>query len=124
VSGLDVEKQVSAPRKILMMEQSPITSRIPFSGEAGNQVRPLSSSEPKGGLHSRSSPEIEPIENMSLSGTMDAQMVNAPPGPQHQQSVSLGNSAVQQPKVQTAFIHKLYKYCPSPESLPYPCSES
>ncbi|KAF8246236.1 hypothetical protein K440DRAFT_553861 [Wilcoxina mikolae CBS 423.85] len=36
-------------------------------------------------------------------------MVNAPPGPQQQQSLSLGNSSgVQQPKVQTAFIHKLY----------------
>ncbi|KAI5848172.1 HSF-type DNA-binding-domain-containing protein [Tricharina praecox] len=45
---------------------------------------------------------------MSLTATMDAQMGNAPPGPQHSQSVSLGSSAVQQPKVQTAFIHKLY----------------
>lgn len=53
----------------------------------------------------RNSPDIEPIENMSLSSSMDTHMSNAPPGPQQQ---SLGTGAVQQPKVQTAFIHKLY----------------
>jgi hypothetical protein len=92
------------------MEQSQTNSRTPFSGEPGNQVRPLSSSESKAG-NPRSSPEIEPIENMSLSSALDTHMVNTPPGPQQQQSLSLGNaSSVQQPKVQTAFIHKLYKY--------------
>jgi hypothetical protein len=94
-----------------MMDQTQTNSRTPFSGEPGNALRPLSTQEPKAG-NQRSSPEIEPIENMSLS-TMDTHMANAPPGPTpQQQSLSLGNSTgvQQQPKVQTAFIHKLYKY--------------
>lgn len=102
-----------------MMEQSQTNSRTPFSGEPGNQVRPLASTteatvvEPP---KQRSSPETGPIENMSLSATMDTHMANVPSGPQQQpqhqqQSMSLGGSSgVQQPKVQTAFIHKLYKY--------------
>ena len=50
------------------------------------------------------SPEIEVIENMNLATNADTQMGNAPPSA----SVSITGS-IQQPKVQTAFIHKLYK---------------
>jgi len=98
-----------------MTELRSITSRAPSSPEAGSRVPALSSSKPKGGVHSRSSSKIGPIESTSLSGTMDAQIVNAPLGPQHQQAVPLRKSAVQQPKVQVAFTYKLYEYCPLPE---------
>ena len=50
------------------------------------------------------SPEIEAVENMNLATNTDTQMSNAAPPV----SVSIAGS-IQQPKVQTAFIHKLYK---------------
>jgi len=80
-------------------------SRNPFSGEPGQPAQSLS--EPK--TDNTSSPEMDPVEGMSMSASMDTPMGNAPnSGP----GLGLGGAAggVQQPKVQTAFIHKLYKY--------------
>lgn len=77
--------------------------RTPFSGEAGQQIPPLNTSESKTG--NTSSPEME---GMSLSNSMDTPMGNAP---NSGSGLGLGGAGgVQQPKVQTAFIHKLYKY--------------
>ena len=53
------------------------------------------------------SPEIEAIENMNHATNADTQMSNAA-----STSASIAGS-IQQPKVQTAFIHKLYKYVSS-----------
>lgn len=53
---------------------------------------------------SNSSPELEAIETMSITQT-DSPMGNTGPAP----GLGLGGAGVQQPKVQTAFIHKLYK---------------
>lgn len=77
--------------------------RTPFSGEAGQQIPPLNTSESKTG--NTSSPEME---GMSLSNSMDTPMGNAP---NSGSGLGLGGAGgIQQPKVQTAFIHKLYKY--------------
>ncbi|TGZ77474.1 hypothetical protein EX30DRAFT_366711 [Ascodesmis nigricans] len=79
-------------------------SRTPFSAEPGRTVPPLSATERKTDTL-RSSPDIEPIENMSLSSSNDTPMTGTAPPP----AISLSApGAVQQPKVQTAFIHKLY----------------
>ncbi|KAL0633503.1 Flocculation suppression protein [Maublancomyces gigas] len=75
--------------------------RTPFSGEAGQQIPPLNTSESKTG--NTSSPEME---GMSLLNSMDTPMGNAP---NSGSGLGLGGAGgVQQPKVQTAFIHKLY----------------
>lgn len=87
-----------------MMEQQ-TTSRSHFSGI---RALPFHSSAAKS-ENLRSSPDIEPIEKMSLSSNMDTHMLNAPVVSQPMQVNPLGNAtSVQQPKVQTAFIHKLY----------------
>lgn len=79
--------------------------RTPFSGEVGQQIPPLNTES------KTSSPEME---GMSLSNSMDTPMGNAP---NSGSGLGLGGvGGVQQPKVQTAFIHKLYKYWNS-ESL-------
>lgn len=77
--------------------------RTPFSGEAGQQIPLLNTADSKN--ENTSSPEMD---GMTLSGPMDTPMGNTPnSGP----GMALGGAAgIQQPKVQTAFIHKLYKY--------------
>jgi hypothetical protein len=108
-----------------MMEQRQTDARTPFSNDASNQAQ-LAQAIGIKSENPRSSPETEPIENMSLSATMDTQMVNAPPVTlaQPSQAIPLGNApGVQQPKVQTAFIHKLYKYCSISFSPGLRCAE-
>ncbi|KAL7276928.1 Flocculation suppression protein [Rhizina undulata] len=85
------------------MEQGEANSRTPFSAEPGQQVQPLPSDTK---IDNTSSPEMEPIESMPLATAMDTPMGNAP-GPVSGLGLG-GASGVQQPKVQTAFIHKLY----------------
>ena len=91
-----------------MMEHGEIQRRTksPFSGEHNHRSQIAKAAETS--LEkSISSPDVEPIENMSLSSSMDTPMAN---GPGSQAIVALANSGSgQQPKVQTAFIHKLYK---------------
>lgn len=82
------------------------STRITFAGEKAHRVQPLNTAEVE--LDNSDNPgshlDAEPV--VVLSSSVDTHMANAPGA----QSVSLGNSGtVQQPKVQTAFIHKLYK---------------
>lgn len=92
------------------METEPSMSRTQFTSAAdgGQQSQQQSQQQqqplPESKKENTSSPEIEAIENMSLTNT-DTPMGNtAPPA-----GGGLGGtSSIQQPKVQTAFIHKLY----------------
>jgi len=84
-------------------QQQHTEPRNPFSGEPGQPAQSLS--EPK--TDNTSSPEMDSVEGMSMSASMDTPMGNAP---NSGSGLGLGGAAggVQQPKVQTAFIHKLY----------------
>lgn len=78
--------------------------RNPFSGEPSQQALPLQEQK----TDHTSSPEMDSVEGMSLSTPMDQSLGNS-----HNSGPGLGLGGVggvQQPKVQTAFIHKLYKY--------------
>lgn len=93
------------------METEPSMSRTQFTSAADGGQQPSQQSQQQQSLpleskqESASSPEIEAIENMSLATSNDTPMGNtAPPA-----GVGLGGTGIQQPKVQTAFIHKLYK---------------
>lgn len=91
-----------------MMEIGEANFRTPFSGEQVRQVQPLSDAKREHDI--RSSPDVEPIENMSITTTTTTTETQVP-NVNQTSGVTLGGAAsVQQPKVQTAFIHKLYKY--------------
>lgn len=90
------------------METEPSMSRTQFTSAADGGQQPQQQQQHQQQLESKqentSSPEIEAIENMSLTANTDTPMGNTGPPA----GVGLGGAGIQQPKVQTAFIHKLY----------------
>ena len=94
-----------------VMETEPSMSRTQFTSAADGGQQPQQQQQHQhqqleSKQESTSSPEIEAIENMSLTANTDTPMGNTGPPP----GVGLGGASIQQPKVQTAFIHKLYKW--------------